>query len=285
MQTRHPLFFAPVLAAFLSTLACAGGASDPQVGLSLKLTSGVQASAGVEAAPGLVLSRIQLSVRRLRLEKAGDGDHTLAAGPLLIDVSGPGLGGNLQQLLLAQLPAGSYQKLKLDLHAATAEDAKAVPALVPLAALGASVVLTGTIDGQPFTFASKAEVELEREGAFTVGGAAPSNITLGLDPAAWFTSADGSRLDPRQEAERAELESHVSGSLEAFEDDDHDGHDDAKEQSHDDAGATTAPDGGTDGGDNHGGGSGGGGGGGGGNGGGNDGGCYYSCPDGGAPHP
>ena len=52
-----------------------------------------------------------------------------------------------------------------------------------------------------------------------------SDLTLIVDVATWFTSG-GSRLDPREEANRSRIENNIQGSFKAFGDDDHDGHED-----------------------------------------------------------
>ena len=53
-----------------------------------------------------------------------------------------------------------------------------------------------------------------------------SNLTLNVDASTWFTSG-GSRLDPRNETNRSQIENNIQNSFRAFKDDDHDGHEDA----------------------------------------------------------
>ena len=53
-----------------------------------------------------------------------------------------------------------------------------------------------------------------------------SNLTVNVDASTWFTSG-GSRLDPRSEANRSQIENNIQNSFRAFKDDDHDGHEDA----------------------------------------------------------
>jgi uncharacterized phage protein gp47/JayE len=81
----------------------------------------------------------------------------------------------------------------------------------------------GTIDGASFSFTSAVTAEQKFEGNVVIGDA--SNLTLNVDAASWFT-ANGSRLDPRSESNRAQIENNIQKSFQAFEDDDHDGHQD-----------------------------------------------------------
>ena len=97
-----------------------------------------------------------------------------------------------------------------------------------LAALdGASVAIDGTIDGAAFTFTSSLVSVQKREAILVVsadGGS--SNVTLTVDPGGWFRAADGSRLDPRAASSRGAIAAHPAASIDAFGDDDVDGHED-----------------------------------------------------------
>jgi len=212
----------PSALTLLLALAAGCGASNSDVLVSVRVAPASSAT----AAAGVSLDRVRLSLRRLRVQSVARGDdHALRSGPLLVDAAGADLSGAVKQLLSAAVPAGSYRKLKLDVHRVTPAEASAAPGLDALASRGASVLIDGSIDGQPFSFASSLEAELELETPFTVGGGA-TNLTLQIDSSKWFVAADGSRLDPRAEANRLAIEANIRGSLEAFEDDDHDGEDD-----------------------------------------------------------
>lgn len=244
----------------LAAAACAGGAKD-SVTLSARLgtTAGdaLPVTGGAaQVAPGMELTRARIAVRRLRVERKDAGTEVeISQGPLLLDVSGDALSGALLELVTGKVPAGTYDELKVDIHRVESAPAGSFDDLVQR---GASVLLEGTIDGQPFTFASALEAELEHEGQFELGTAS-SNITLDIDASKWFVAADGSRLDPRESPARAAIEANIAASFRAFEDDDEDGHEDRR-------GGEAGDDGGHDGGshdagDDHGGGDGGSGGG------------------------
>ncbi|HET7788090.1 MAG TPA: hypothetical protein VFL36_19115 [Myxococcales bacterium] len=246
------------IAMCLAMAACGGTQARDAVTVSGRLSaSGGQplasGAAGVQVADGITLSRARIAVRDLRVESKSDGAEVkLSEGPLLIDVSGNSLSGALLQLATANVPAGTYDKLKIDVHRA---QAPAPASFDDLMKQNASVLLEGDIDGTAFTFASSLEAEVEHEGTFTLGDAASSNITLDLDASKWFTAADGSRLDPRDPTARSAIEGNIRASFGAFEDDNHDGMDDhGDDHGHDaadagdDHGGNSGPGGGQDGG-------------------------------------
>ena len=208
----------------LAAAACGGGAKD-SVRLSARLgASGGDrlpaADGGVQAASGIELKRVRVSVRRLRLEREDrTAEVKISEGPLLLDVNGPALGGALVELVTAKVPAGTYDKLKLEIEALESAPSAAFDDLVRR---GASVLIEGTVDGQQFTFASGLEAELEHEGRFELGGAA-ANITLSIDASKWFKATDGSRLSPLDAGAREAIVANIRASFSIFEDDDEDG--------------------------------------------------------------
>lgn len=213
-----------ILAALVASAACGPGSdgSSNAVTLSARLGSSAGTPGPVQAS-GIELSRVRASIRSLRVErKDSKTDVEIAAGPLLLDVKGNALAGSLLELVEAGVPAGTYDKLKLQVHRLSVAPSADFDDLIHR---GASILLEGTIDGQPFTFSSALEAELEHEGEFELGATA-TNITLNLDPSTWFSAGDGSRLDPRVEGNRAAIEDNIRRSFTAFEDDDEDGFDD-----------------------------------------------------------
>jgi len=237
----------------LAAAACGGGAND-SVTLSARLSSAtgqaLPADGGsAQVAKGIELTRVRIAVRRLRVERKDAGTEVeISQGPLLLDVSGEALAGALLELVTGKVPAGTYDKLKLDIHRVETAPSGAFDDLLKQ---GASILLEGTVDAQPFTFASALEAEIEHEGQFELGGTA-ANITLAIDASKWFTAADGTtRLDPRESSARQAIEANIAASFSAFEDDDEDGADD---RGHHDGGDDRGQDGGShDAGDDHGG--------------------------------
>jgi hypothetical protein len=215
-----------VVAALVVAAACGPGSTDSNDNNAVTLSARLGSSAGAPGplqASGVELTRVRIAVRSLRVERKDSGaDVEISAGPLLLDVNGPALSGSLLQLVQAAVPPGTYDKLKVNVRRVTIAPSSAFDDLVHR---GASMLLEGRVDGQTFTFASGLEAELEHEGEFALGATA-TNITVNLDPSRWFMGADGSRLDPRADANRDAIEDNIRRSFSAFEDDDEDGFDD-----------------------------------------------------------
>jgi len=235
------------------TLSARVGAANGQ-----KLST---ASGGAQVANGIDVTRVRVVIRHLRLEREDDKTDTkIAEGPLLLDVSGTNLGGALVELVTNNVPAGTYDKLKLDIHVIDAAPASQ-SGFKDLVDRAVSVLIEGKLDKQlsanctpdtqdptqcSFTFGSALEAELEQEGRFQLGGPA-NNITLNIDASKWFQAADGSVLIPLDPGAQSAIEANIKASFSAFEDDNEDG--EADDGEHNDGGHDDGehPDGGDDG--------------------------------------
>ncbi len=234
--------------------ACGGGAP---ASFSARVGSAVapprSASGGLEVATGVTLERARIVLRQLRVERDSDSTEVkISEGPLLLDAEGNALGAAVQELVAASIPAGTYDELKVSVHVVDAAPQDAAAGFADMIARRASVLLEGTVDGKPYTFASSLEAELEQEAPFTVGGA-NANLTLNLDPTTWFKDAAGNRLDPSDPAQRSAIEANIKASFSAFQDDDEEGHEDRNDD-HGGSGGASGSDGGSgsdDGGGHH----------------------------------
>jgi len=94
------------------------------------------------------------------------------------------------------------------------------------------VRLKGTFDTKPFdvTLATKIKSEIEFATPVEVTEGAPTSITVNIPVDTWLVNADGTLIDPSKIATSPTLmalvKSHIVSSLRAFEDNDHDGHED-----------------------------------------------------------
>jgi len=143
-------------------------------------------------------------------------------------------------VLDSTVPAGTYDKIKFEIHRLQAADK--VAGADDLVKAGASILIDGTFNGTAFQFATALEAEQELEGKFVID-ATSQNITVNFDPSSWFLSGT-TVLDPTAAANKLAIEANIRASLAAFQDDDESGH----ENHHGDDGA------GHDAGDDHGGG-------------------------------
>lgn len=254
-----------LLAVTLITTACSSSPSAPagmgRVQFQISSTSpgiasGAPALAAVTVSKGtdvLEISSVQLVARKIKLERENgacpapvlsegnedaeghDADEVdspecpnLRLGPLLLD---PPVADAASTAFTVDLPIGTYDELKLQIHRPTdhAKDAAFLLAHPDFA--GVSIRVNGTFNGTPFTFTTDltAEVETEFETPIEVVAAGTTSITLQMDVRGWFLAQGGaalvSPLNPTL-ADRQRIEQNIRISFHAFEDEDHDGHDD-----------------------------------------------------------
>ncbi len=250
------LVVAPALAL---AAACSGSKSQANLSLSAQAaapgtTSGTSTS--LDLGNGISLDRVRVVIRKLKLEgtvaqdgatsaapgrrmesdggadgetemeKEQDDSSEPVLGPFLIDLSGAMLSSGVQQLLDGLVPPGAFRELKLVVGPVSAEQAGADSKLAEMAARNASIVVDGTIDGKAFSFVSGLVAEVDEEGDLVVDDAKSNNITVSIIVENWFGGTGSARLDPTDAANQSAIEANIKASIEAFEDDDRDGHDD-----------------------------------------------------------
>lgn len=186
----------------------------------------------------IVVDEVALVLRKVRLDgppatacaEDSEGDSRCAElrfGPVLFDLP---LGEGAEPIFTAAVPVGTYTGVKFQVHRPTNanEDADFVADHPEFENI--SIRVLGTYNGTPFTFASDLtevedvgfteQVEVEAEGELPV--------TLHVDVARWFASADGSGLVNPSEANdggpfESLVERQILESFRAFRDSDKDG--------------------------------------------------------------
>ncbi len=189
----------------------------------------------------IVVTGVQLVLRKIELERSvpsaacdslaptTDDCEEMKAGPVLLDLP---LGAGAQRTFNVAIDTGSYSKIKFEIHRPSASDDPAFLAANP-SFDGVSVRMTGTYNGVAFTYTSDLDVEQEHTFVppITVTDAAGANLTLFVDLNTWFLNQGATGLiDPataiKGQPNEGEVKSNIEASLNAFEDDNHDGHDD-----------------------------------------------------------
>ncbi len=240
--------------------ACSDG-SAPTGGSqgTLSFTSGTGAPAAAaavhplySAAPisangqTLDISKVELVLAEVELKQAdhaglcdgeGPGCEEFEAGPVLVDLP---LGGGVISPLSSPVAEGTYSEAELKVDIPSEDDAATTAFLAanPSWPQTASVHVAGTFDAndgtgpQPFDIylSTEAELELAFNPPVVVDASGAFNVTVAIDPNAWFTAGDGSLIDPRALATDANLSeavaANIDNSFHAFDDDDKDGMED-----------------------------------------------------------
>ena len=217
----------PVFAA-LSLLAGCGREMGNLSFSAHAATAGTPASAAAKlvlAGGRIELTRVRMVIRDVKLEREGLEEEVEAEdGPFLLDLAGAELAGGIKHLFSISVPVGTYDDLRFVVH--KLEDGQRIGD-ADVDSSRASIVLDLTVDGEPFRFTTDVNDTQRIAGTFVVDAkGSPDNITIDIDPTGWFTAGDGSFLDPRDGANRQAIEDNLRRSIDAFDDDDRDGHDD-----------------------------------------------------------
>lgn len=241
-----------VVAAGCSSTSPTDPSATGRVNLRLSTTSPTAAlMSDVTVTQGsdvLVISSVQLVARKIKLEqkdgtcptpvvespdgtgKDADEDSTdecpnLRLGPVLLD---PPLGLGAVSTFSVDLPAGTYDELKMQIHKPTSRSSDATFLMAYPDFSGVSIKVNGTFNGVPFTFttALTAEVEVPFEAPVVVTDGGTTSLTMQLDVRGWFDAQGGGALvDPLNltQQSRSRIEQNIRASFHVFRDENGDG--------------------------------------------------------------
>jgi len=197
--------------------------------------------AGSSSVDALVITRVQLVLAELELQRAGgtctggdansssDSCAELELAPTMIELP---VNGNVVSAVSVPVPAGNYSAFEAKI---TLADTGRLGGAALIAAhpelRAASVRVEGTFNGQPFTYTGATRAQIEsRFDPPLAADASGINVTVRVDLTGWFRTSSGALIDPATAnagGPNAELVStNIARSFVAFCDDDRDGRDD-----------------------------------------------------------
>ena len=163
-------------------------------------------------------------------ERDSQGCEEIKAGPVLVSLP---LGDTaVTALVNVSAPAGQYDALEFKIHAPRLpEDSTFLNANAGWDSVSIKVTGTfihGTTQTQfTFTSALEAEQEVGISPPLVVDASGTANVTLRFDLSGWFAGAGGVGLvNPADSTNAGLINENIHRSINAFEDDNHDGHDD-----------------------------------------------------------
>ena len=260
---RHPIagHILTVAAALLAgaALAACGDSAGPSAGsgqvsmavatrpAAAAATTGASASAVVppltltDGTNTLVITDVQLVLREIELRRAdesacdgsgesGDSCEKLELGPILLELP---LGVGAAHVFSAPVAAGTYSEIEFEIHKPSDDDAsdaafrQAHPELD-----GVSIKVTGSYNGQDFTYTTdlNAEQEIELSPPLVTSDTSSADLTLLVDLDRWFRDGAGLLVDPATalsgQANAGLVTDNIRATFRAFEDENHDGSDD-----------------------------------------------------------
>lgn len=168
----------------------------------------------------VVIERAQLKRQNNDACRGDDDEHDskwsgrsescaeVKVGPTLVDLP---LDGSVVTVPATVIPAGTFQEIEFRISLAR---------------------LVGTFDTKAFdvTFPVNAKAEIEFSTPLVVTDSTPTSITINVPITAWLTNSDGSLVDPStlltNATVAAAVKARIMATFKAFEDQDHDGHED-----------------------------------------------------------
>jgi len=222
LRATAVLLFLPA-ASFIS--GCTDAGTDPTVS-DHNVQLSVQAAGSVIHKPDhetLHITSVKVLIKRIAFSRATSGDSSdVHSGSIVVDLN---LDAKMTTMTATRVRPGMYDRVRFTLH--KPEDNEVVGD--PVFRQGSSgnqrfsVVITGLYHDTPFTLYSResAHQELVLVPPVTVPESGTVNVTITIDPYAWFT-VNGLVLDPFNQTK--EIDDRIKGSFaSAFNDNDHNG--------------------------------------------------------------
>jgi len=180
---------------------------------------GMAEQAGTQAGSTISLSKVKLFVKKLELKSVSEDSLDFEAKKLVVVLP---LDTTSVTLSTAQVPAGTYDKFEIHINKPSPQDSTLDRDLVQGApdSLRYSMIINGMYNGQPFTYKShhNFEIELELNPPLVVTDTTMSvNVRLLVKTTAWFHDRSGALLDPTDPANAVQIDQSIRRSFEAHE--------------------------------------------------------------------
>ncbi len=234
------------------------GTAAPNVSLSVRYVnipvSGLPKSNGTQAVDSVVLTRARFVLRDLKLKSGTENkDYEMDTDvenknnekekdlhkPTVVELN---LAGSVQEIAVANLPAGTYNGIKFEIHKVNQTEVNTLPASEQpkfadfLAAPGFSILVEGKVykngSNTAFNFKSQieAEVDINLAKSLVVTPSTTSlNLTLNFNSNGWFKDSAGNLFDPSDPNNLSLINNNIKKYMNAFEDDNKDGNEDGNE--------------------------------------------------------
>jgi len=197
----------------------------------------------------VILRSVDVVLRKIELKRleasscdsvSGNGDcEEFEAGPVL--ASFPLGTANTAAAVTVDAPAGQYDQLEFEIHktdTTSSQEAAFIAANPNFKAISIRVTGTFSHSGTRSDFVYTSDLDASEEVAFSppldVAAGTGANVTIRMDVSTWFVNG-GALVDPASANKggpnEGVVKNNIEQSVDAFEDDNHDGHDDHHEGS------------------------------------------------------
>lgn len=174
------------------------------------------------------LDTVKILIRDIKIKsKSGTDSSSIKVGPFVVKLN---LIGTTTDFAIGNIPAGSYDRIKFEIHKIEASETLSDPEFREGTdeSLRYSVIVKGKHNTLPFIYKSRksAKQDLKLETPVTVEENGIANLTITVDPFTWFSDGTNT-LDPTDPANESVIDNNIKESFKkAFRDNNHDGDED-----------------------------------------------------------
>jgi len=174
------------------------------------------------------LDTVKILIRDIKIKsKSGTDSFSIKVGPFVIKLN---LTGITTDFAISNIPTGSYDRIKFEIHKIEASETLSDPEFREGTdeSLRYSVIVKGKYNTVPFIYKSRksAKQDLKLETPVIVEENGIANLTITVDPFTWFTDSTNI-IDPTNPANENDIDNKIKESFKkAFRDNNHDGNED-----------------------------------------------------------
>jgi len=174
------------------------------------------------------LDTVKILLRDIKIKsKSGTDSSSIKVGPFVIKLN---LTGITTDFAIGNIPTGSYERIKFEIHKIEASETLSDPEFREGTdeSLRYSVIVKGKYNTVPFIYKSRksAKQDLKLETPVVVEENGIANLTITVDPFTWFADSTNT-LDPTDPANENDIDNNIKESFKkAFRDNNHDGNED-----------------------------------------------------------
>ena len=179
-------------------------------------------------AADIELDTVKILLRDIKIKSKSETDSSsIKVGPFVIKLN---LTGVTTDFAIGNIPAGSYDRIKFEIHKIEASETLSDPEFREGTdeSLRYSVIVKGKYNTVPFIYKSRksAKQDLKLETPVVVEENGIANLTITVDPFTWFADSTNT-LDPTDPANENDIDNNIKESFKkAFRDNNHDGDED-----------------------------------------------------------
>lgn len=227
----NDVFYLVPFLLFGMVMGCNSNTTAPPVGnFSLSVQKATGPSFGIQS-DTLSIDTVKIMLKNVELfsDSSGEGEEhegseEIETGPFVVNLN---LNGSVNIIALTNIPAGTYNGVKFEIHRVYRSEESLDPEFIDSTCgeRGYSIIVKGSYLGNPFIFKSKKSFNQHVlfPAPITVTNDGLINVTLSVDPFSWFVQ-NGNYIDPANPENSYLINELIRNSFgHCFRDDDHNG--------------------------------------------------------------